>query len=334
MFVLKLFHQTEPDRPIAAHMATDGLLRVGRDPGADWVVADPHCEVSRTHFELHCEGQLLTVTPVGTNGVSMTAGQPLAHGEARPLVAGDAIHFGKFRMTVEAAPVASAAPADHTILAAPFGSDLEVPAAWPDPLPRAQADSGESLLDAFCRGADLDVSAFSGEDPARAMERAGEIYRQMVLGLGDLMTARSAVKRDHRLNHTTIGAEDNNPFKWAPSRRLASDLLLRQEDGFLAGPDAIHASFTDVKKHMLGTLAGFRAAIDAVIGAIRPAQIEARVRTQKSMLQTQSAACWSEFVRAQNMLASDWARNSSPEISDAFIAAYEAHVADSGNARS
>lgn len=327
MFLLKLYHESDPERPVAAQVTDGGLTRVGRDPAVEWVVEDPEREVSRTHLELSCSDGVLTMTPLGTNGVFGDGGEQLLQGQARPLKPGDAISFGKYRMTVEAAHGGPSGKAlDGTILAAPFGSDLAIPAAWPD-APLAPAENGDSLLDAFCRGADLDVSAFSGEDPAEVMRRAGEIYRQMVLGLADLMGARSTIKNDHRLERTTIGATDNNPFKWAPSRRLASDLLLRRDGGFLPGPDAIRASFGDVKKHMLGTLDGFRAAVDCVLEAGRPDAVEARVVSRKSMLQSQTAACWAEYGRLHTEFADAWRSGTAGPINDAFIAAYEARLA-------
>lgn len=324
MYLLKLYHQSAPDLPVAAHVAMEGRTRVGRDPAAEWVVPDPDREVSRTHFELTCAGGALYVTPLGTNGVFTDADGQLAHGEAKTLGAGDAISFGPYKMIVEAATNdQDVEPVDRTILAAPFGNALSVPTSWPEaPLPDS-GTIGDALLDAFCRGADLDVSTLSGEDAADLLFRAGEIYRQMVLGLADLVSARSTIKQDHRLKRTTISAEDNNPFKWAPSRRLASDLLLRQNAGFLGGPEAAHASFADIKSHMLATLAGYRAVIEAALDAVQPATIEARVKGQKSLLQSQGTACWSEFCRAHAEFRSEDSNSADGPINRAFTIAYE-----------
>ncbi len=52
MYLLKLFHQSDPIQPVAAHLAATGTIRIGRDPEADWVIPDPDFEVSRTHVEL------------------------------------------------------------------------------------------------------------------------------------------------------------------------------------------------------------------------------------------------------------------------------------------
>lgn len=309
MFLLKLFHDSTPDSPVSAHFAGEGRLRVGRDPAADWVVADPDKQVSRTHIELAVADGTLALTPLGANGVFTDAGQPLAHGEPHRIGAGDAVRFGRYRMTVEAAPP-------------PGGRGLEEVT-----VPPIAPERTQSLLSAFCRGADLDVSAFSGEDPAAVLERAGAIYREMVLGLTSLVAARSEIKGDHGLERTTIASDDNNPFRWAPARRLANDLLLGTDAGFLDGAEAARASFEDARKHMLAALAGFRGATAAILRELRPDTVETRIRSRKSMLQGSAAACWAEYGRQHERVARD-CESRTGEIDRAFANAYAARLAE------
>lgn len=323
MYLLQLFHQSDPAQPVAAHLAVDGLIRIGRDPAADWVVPDPDCEISRTHLELACRDGTLTMTPLGTNGVFDAAGERLVHGKPRPLAPGDTIGFGRYRMKVETAPATegNVRRPDRTILAAPFGSDLDIPVAWPDPAPSA-AETGDALLDAFCRGADLDISTFAGADPAEILERAGQIYRQAVLGFADLTRARSEIKADHGLERTTIGPDRNNPFRWAPPRRLAVDLLLG-EAGFMAGPDAIRAAGINIKKHMMATLEGFESCVNAIVSVTDPATIEQRATAQRTLLQNHGSACWAAFkvVHADLMTPGPDGENT---ISKTFAVSYRA----------
>ncbi len=322
MYLLKLFHQSEPGQPLAAQLAAGGRIRVGRDPGSDWVIPDPDCEVSRTHLELVCADGRLTMTPLGTNGVFDAAGERMPDGEERPLQPGETIGFGKYRIRVETAPAArgGARYLERTLLAAPLGTDMEVPEAWPERTLHP-GNGGDMLLDAFCRGADLDISSLSAADAAVVLERAGAIYRQTVLGLADLMRARASIKADHGLERTTIGPAHNNPFKWAPSRRLAADLLL-QEAGLMAGPDAIRASIADLKKHMMATLAGFEAAVGAILDATDPATIELRASAQKSLLRGRHAACWDELKTVHDTFANGGQADGGP-IARTFAEAYE-----------
>ena len=326
MFLLRLYHEADADRPIDAHMLSEGKIEIGRDPLADWVIPDLECEVSRTHVELSCNGFSLVLRPLGANGVYIGDDtEKLATGEPLELGHGDSFRFGKYRIDVDPLPLGMAAttPDATMVHRAPFGETGHIPEDWADaPEPPPLSGDG-SLLEAFCEGAKLDASVFSGEDPADVMRRAGATYRQMVLGLGDLMSERSSTKSQYRIDRTTIGAQDNNPFKWAPTQRLAIDLLIRHEGGFLSGSAAVKASFEDVKRHLLSTLAGFRASLQAVITIASPQAIDSRLGDQKSFLKNRAALCWSEYVRLHADLGSQVVEDRDGPLNQAFIAAYQ-----------
>lgn len=328
MFLLRLFHDADPLQPVGALMVREGVLRIGRDPSSDLVVPDAECAVSRTHVEIAQAGGAVTVRPLGANGVFRDEdGARLADGVPAPLALGDTLRFGRFRLVADPLPFARqpAAAAGRTmVLAAPFGENVVVPTDWADAGPLPELPGEGSLLEAFCEGAGLDVSAFSGEEPVEIMRCAGAVYRQMVVGLSDLMQERSSTRTQYRMDRTTIGAKDNNPFKWAPTRRLATDLLRGGEVGFLAGPDALKASFADLKKHLLGTLAGFRAALDAVLAQGAPERIEAEAGG--SLLKSRAAAAWETYGAVHARLAGELENGADGAINQAFIAAYGAKM--------
>jgi predicted component of type VI protein secretion system len=332
MYLLKLFHETDLVQPVDAHMLGEGLTRIGRDPGVDWVISDPECQVSRTHLEICVENGEVMLTPVGANGVFRTDDEErLPNGEKVPASLGDSFSFGKFRLVVDRVPFADRAGqgAAHTmVMAPPFGFSTAVPTDWADGSPGAAAAGEGSLLEAFCEGAKLDASAFSGEDPMDVMRRAGAVYRQMVLGVGDLMSERSSIKTQYRMDRTTISAEDNNPFKWAPTQRLAIDLLLRREAGFLSGAAALKASFEDIKKHLLCTFAGFRASLLALLNQSSPTTIESRVEGQNLFLKSRAAACWAEYEQIHAALETQMEADQDGPINQAFIRAYEEKMRD------
>lgn len=326
MYLLRLFHRADPAQPVAAHMLGEGTTCIGRDPASDWVIPDPDCEISRQHLQLICENGALALRPLGSNGVFHgETGQRLPDKVGVPVALGDAVDFGPYRMVIESLPFATRSGASFEgtmVYAAPFGRNRDIGSDWGDDQNGGSAADEGSLLEAFCEGAKLDVSALSGEEPAEIMRRAGEIYRQMVLGLGDLVSQRSTAKADLSMDRTTIGAEDNNPFKWAPGRRLAIDLLLGREAGFLRGPDAVKASFEDVKTHMLGTLAGFEAAMRAVLDLTSPASITGRIEGQSGFLKSRPALCWAEFERAHAHLLAELEQRRDGPVNEAFTTAY------------
>lgn len=338
MYLLRLFHRVDPGQPLAAHMLSNGITRIGRDPGADWTIPDLDCAISRHHLEIRCEDGVLALRPLGANGVFRSDdGERLPDRGDVSLALGDAVDFGPYRMVVDSVPFAtkSGASFDRTmVFAAPFGEQCEVPQDWADASELAAAVDEGSLLEAFCEGAKLEVSALSGEEPAEIMRRAGAIYRQMVLGLGDLISERSSAKANLSLERTTIGAVDNNPLKWAPTQRLAIELLAGGETGFLQGPEAIKASFQDVKQHMLGTLAGFEAALRAALEIISPGAIAGRIEGKRTLLKGQPSLCWEEYERAHGEVQAQVLAHRDGPVNDAFLAAYEAALSELSRRRS
>lgn len=330
MFLLRLYLEEDPVQPLAAHMLREGVTIVGRDPCADWAILDPDCEISRQHIELTCSNGVLKLRPLGSNGVFRSeTGERVLDGEDTSIGLGDAVTFGKYRMVVDSTAFStrSGASFEGTIAFAPPFGDRNAPAGWVDEGEGFAAGDETSLLEAFCEGANLDVAALSDDDPKEIMRRAGAIYREMVLGLGDLVNERSTAKLSLSLDRTTIGSEGNNPFKWAPTRKLASDLLLGQGEGFLAGPDAIRTSFADVKRHMLGTLAGFSAALRAAVRLVSPATIEL-VTKRGGLLQSRSATLWEEYQVVHRDLERQIMNHERGPVSEAFLAGYANVEAD------
>jgi type VI secretion system FHA domain protein len=200
-----------------------------------------------------------------------------------------------------------------------------VPSDWSEPT-RATPSTDASLLDAFCAGAKLDASLFAGEDPAAVMRRLGAAYQQMVLGLGDLMSERTSLKSGYRMERTRVRAEGNNPFKWASGQRLAADLLRSNQEGFLPGPQAVGASFADLKKHLLCMLAGMRAAIGETLQVLSPEAIEAPLKGQSFVLKTKGQVCWTEYAKRHAEVLQRAVDDPGSALNRAFVTAYESRL--------
>jgi type VI secretion system FHA domain protein len=254
------------------------------------------------------------------------------------LSAGEPIYLGQFMITADIAPVAAN---DHTpamSLDAPFHSPIlrepelsaaafEVQSAWPetqtDPASRPRLPDAV-LLEAFCEGAGLDPSMFLSEDPAQVMRRAGAVYQQAVLGLSDLMSERTSLKSAFRMDRTTVGAADNNPFKWADAHRVAIDLLRSNSGPFLSGGTAVNNSFQDLKKHLLCLIAGSRSAVEAALQELRPDAIGKDAAS--TLFQGKAEMCWREYQKRHERVATEARQNADSVINQAFKAGYERQV--------
>lgn len=334
MYMLQLFDRDDAVSPLDVRLLASGTLAIGRDPASGWPIVDPDCALSRAHCELHAGPGGLAITVLGANGVSDAAtGARLPTGKRTAIALPAALTLGRFRIVATLAPHAAANPVDAggtMILTPPLGHSIDVPGDWVDAGIVARYCDG-TLLEAFCDGAGLDPSLLTGEDPEVVMHRAGALYRQMVLGIGDLMAERDKARARFRMTRTTIAGEGNNPFKWAPSQRLAIDLLLAGSTGFLSGPAALKASFRDIKRHLVATFAGFHASLRSAIDSFDPAQLDEAAARRAAFFKGRAAAQAEEVCARHTDLSGQIASGLPGSLDRAFVAAYlrvEADVAE------
>lgn len=326
MYILRLFEGDILSQPIDARLLRDGQIGIGRDPAADWVMHDPECRISRWHCVLSAGPETLTVRSLGANGVFDDVNDVRFEKDIdTPIQLPSTLRFGNFRLVVDHAAQAGTSDGREgqtLILTPPLGVSIDVPADYADgPAPVARPDG--SLLDRFCEGAGLEPSAFALEDPEDIMRRAGAVYRQMVLGVGDLMAERERMRSQYQIARTTIGGANNNPFKWAPTQRLALDLLLAEGNGFMNGSAALKASFIDIKKHLVATFRGLHASLRTSVATFDPAEIEKSVPSRASLLQSRATQLWNEMTHRHAKLQGEVENGGDGTLNQAFVKAYD-----------
>lgn len=304
MFVCRLFRRDRPFEQIEARLLSEGRMTLGRDPSADWPIEDADSVLSRIHCTLAVEEGRLLLYDSSTNGTFLDDGSRAPAGAPVELLPGQSLRLGALSVLVDRPderPLASAE--GTTIHGIPGGARTPLASDWSDPGPApATAHREGSLLEAFCEGAGLDASAFSGVEPHELMQRIGAVYQQTVLGLSALMADRTRLKDAVQLERTTIQAAQNNPFKWTPTRRLAQDLLCDGASEFLSGAEAVRASFEDLGHHMAGLSLGVDAMAQLAVDSLSPAEIDAEAKRQSSLLKSAQALRWEIHVQRHQKL--------------------------------
>lgn len=324
MYMLQLFDRANEVQPIDARLLRDGVIRIGRGSSADWSIADPDSELSRAHCEIEVAGDHLTLRALGSNGVfDQATGDRFPDTVDIVLPVPSTLRFGRFLLRALRAAHAddSRDMARTMVLTPPLGGSTSVPSDWSDAAPVGPSTGG-SLLDAFCEGAGLDASLLAREDPAEVLRRAGAVYRQMVLGMADLMSERDRARARYKLARTTIGGANNNPFKWAPNQRLAVDLLLARSGSFLSGPAALQATFGDLKRHLIATFAGLHGSLRAAIAAFEPQALDAAAGARATLLKSRAAAQVEEVAARHADLVRQIDEGIDGSLDRAFVAAY------------
>jgi len=321
MYICRLFHRDHPFQQVDSRLLAEGSITIGRDPGADWSLDDADGTLSRIHCSLAIEDGRLLLRDNSRNGTYLGSGERAPRDEAVEIEVREIIRLGALSILIDRPPDESGADVTTTLHMPLSTAAAPVPTDWSDAGAARPPHRDASLIEAFCAGAKLDASALSSEDPAELMRRLGAIYQQTVLGLATLMAERTRLKSEYQLERTTVGAANNNPFKWAPTRRLAQDLLCARETGFLSDADAVRASFEDLGRHMAAVATGANAATDLVITTLAPESIEAEARAEGFSLRSRTASRWEIHNRRYAALVSK-DRRSDSAIKRAFAEAY------------
>lgn len=152
---------------------------------------------------------------------------------------------------------------------------------WQAPARLASRRPGvaESGVEAFCRGAGLDAASLSAQARAELLSTAGQMLREVVLGMMDLLQTRNDHKDQLHLSQTAIRPSDNNPLKFSTS---VDDALVKLLDGrpnsYLGPADTIRASFSDLRTHQTALAAATRVAMDEFMTRIAPEELSERFK--------------------------------------------------------
>jgi FHA domain-containing protein len=207
------------------------------------------------------------------------------------------------------------------------------PPGLPDPAPprpaapASAAGDAEALWAAFCDGAGIRLPLPAGQG-VQQMQIIGRVLREAVEGTLKLMALRTSEKQALRAAVTIIHARNNNPLKFAPDAQLAMEQLMQPPlRGFMPAPAAMQDAMHDLMGHGVGTMAGMRAALAAVLQRFEPRQLESRM-AEHSMLDSllpmnRKARLWDLFLQHFEAIRNEAQDDFQTLFGKAFVAAYE-----------
>lgn len=108
----------------------------------------------------------------------------------------------------------------------------------------------KNAVAALLRAMGLNPKDLAGSTPVELMQNAGQILRQLIIGLTGLLHARTQLKEAFRLSQTIIQSGQNNPLKFSPTVEDALKYLLGdRSESYLSSREAIEGSFREVQNH-------------------------------------------------------------------------------------
>jgi predicted component of type VI protein secretion system len=154
-------------------------------------------------------------------------------------------------------------------------------AAEPNPLMTPDDPEGVSadeLVDAFLQGTGISRNDIHPSvDPVELMSNAGQVLRELICGINDLLLCRTNVKSMFRLDQTTVLPRHNNPLKLSANSTDAIKQLLVGKEGEYLGPlDSVTEVCQDLRFHHDAVLAGMTGALKNFIEHFDPDELQDR----------------------------------------------------------
>lgn len=148
-------------------------------------------------------------------------------------------------------------------------------AAPPAPAPTLYDSDFEIGLTAFCRGAGVDPRAITPEARTAALQLAGQLLREAVLGLMDLNQGRNEFRNRFRIPPPPSDAPES-PLSFSRGVDEALVRLLTTLSTRAGSVEAIRQNFRELKAQSVASLAATHAAFEEFLARVDPAELEER----------------------------------------------------------
>ena len=182
---------------------------------------------------------------------------------------------------------------------------------------------------AFCRGAGVDPRSISSEARNAALQLAGQLLRESVLGLMDLNQGRNEFRNRFRMAPPPPNEGPESPLNLSQGVDEALVRLLNTVSTRMGPVEAIRDNFRELKAHNVSVLAASRAAFEEFLGRVDPKELEERFdrATKRSVFGTQNKGkYWDLYAEMFPGLAHRPADGFPHVFTEAFAKAYEAKL--------
>jgi len=166
---------------------------------------------------------------------------------------------------------------------APPGVAKGAPASESAPSPHQSRSQSLSLfegdfdigLSSFCRGAGIDPKSVTPEARGAALQLAGQLLRESVLGLMDLNQGRNEFRNKFRISPPAAEASES-PLNLSRGVDEALVRLLTTLSTRAGSVEAIRENFRELKAQNAAALAAMRTAFEEFLSRVNPKELEER----------------------------------------------------------
>jgi type VI secretion system FHA domain protein len=236
-------------------------------------------------------------------------------------------------------PVPAAAPVP-TLAPAPTAEEEAIErriarlarAAGRDPKNAASAPAlydVHSGLQAFCRGAGVEVERLPPDAQTRLLHLAGQFFREALVGLKDLERSRNDTRNRFRVELPADPDDPRPSLARSTVEDLVIDLFAQHESRRLDAVGWLREAFAEGKTHEIAAAKATRAAFVEFLDRLDPAELEARFERAARRGKARSAdkaQYWELFTTFYRNLIEMPADHLPHTFVEAFAAAYKEYV--------
>ncbi|MDE2135939.1 MAG: type VI secretion system-associated FHA domain protein TagH [Gammaproteobacteria bacterium] len=183
-----------------------------------------------------------------------------------------------------------------------------------------------SGLDAFCRGAGIDIEKLPADAQSRLLHLAGRLFRETLVGLKDLERTRASTRNRYRIETPPREPDDPRPsLADSMVEELLVELFVQHENRRLDSVQWLREVVGEAKQHEHATTQATRAAFVEFLDRLDPAELEARFERAARRGKARSAdkaQYWELFVNFYRNLIEMPADHLPHTFVEAFGSAY------------
>jgi predicted component of type VI protein secretion system len=204
-----------------------------------------------------------------------------------------------------------------------------------EPKPLKEADLvATDLLDSFLDGLGINrAELHPSTDLGEIMQNAGEVLREFVEGVTQLLASRANLKNAFRLDQTTVLPRHNNPIKLsANTKDSVMQLLVGREGEYLGPRDAVREVCRDLLFHQDAFLDAMNNAFLEFSDRFEPEELqEGFDRTLSSNFLTRifnKSKYWDMYSDLYPILTEKGSGRFPQMYAEGFVRAYERQIAE------
>ncbi len=146
-----------------------------------------------------------------------------------------------------------------------------------------QANRAATLLDAtLIEAMGLTKWNLSDDKVIHINGIAGQMVRETMEGMMQVLSFRKKIKEEFRINVTTIQPIENNPLKFSANIEDAMEnMFIKENNAYKAPLDALREGFQGISEHQIAVLAGMQAAFRGMLERLDPETLEQRFEKYK-----------------------------------------------------